>query len=266
VGAQSGVKPLDYFGAQATVVLRYARLLLVPYGFSIDPEIAVVSDWRAWLCWGLILGLIALAWRKTKDGWWIAAAFVLLAPSSTILPAADLAADRRLYLPMLAIAAWAGLKLQRVNPRILIAGAVLLAALSFQRSHVWSNPQALWTEAVERAPHKARPRIQLARVSDPQSALKLLDEAERIAPNDPKPPSEKAMRLIELGRPDLALAEFGRTLALSPRDPQAINNRGVALMMLGQRDAALSDFRRALQLDPRLADARANMRRLGATF
>jgi len=48
-GAGAGISPLDYFATQGTVILRYFRLLLVPYGFTCDPDIRVVRDWHAWL-------------------------------------------------------------------------------------------------------------------------------------------------------------------------------------------------------------------------
>src|SRR5207244_3462774 len=108
-------------------------------------------------------------------------------------------------------------------------GIAALAIVSISRTQVWISEKSLWTEAVRRAPDKVRPKLQLARVSEPAEAKNLLEDAKKIAPSDPVVASETGKMLLLLGRPQEALPEFGRALALSPRDAQAFNNRGVAL-------------------------------------
>jgi protein O-mannosyl-transferase len=266
-GATAGISPLAYLATQGIVILRYFRLLFVPYGFSFDPDIPVIRDWRAWLAWMVILAAAAVLWRWRRQGRWFAAGLVLLAPSSTIFPAQDLAADRRLYLPMIAFAILAGLLLSNVPRRlILIAAGLGLIAISFQRTLVWRTERTLWADAVERAPRKLRPRILLARASDRDQALEILDEAKAIAPNDPNPPLEKGLRLMEAKLPDLALAEFEQALALAPDDPKIVNNHGVALSQVGRREAAIEEFRRALRMDPCWSSARENLRLLGVSY
>jgi protein O-mannosyl-transferase len=92
-GAGAGISPLAYFSTQGTVILRYLRLVLVPYGFTCDPDIPVVRDWRAWLAWAAIVAAATLLWKVHRHGKWFAAGLILLLPSSTIFPADDLAAD-----------------------------------------------------------------------------------------------------------------------------------------------------------------------------
>jgi tetratricopeptide (TPR) repeat protein len=185
-------------------------------------------------------------------------------PSSSIFPAADLAADRRFYLPMLAFATLAGCLLRNLNRRaVLIPLAAGLAVLSLFRTQVWATEAALWSEAVERGPNKLRPYLQLARASEPQAALPILDKAQSVAPLDPRPAVEKGLKYMALNRPELAAAEFERALALAPNDPDTLNNRGVALSLMGERSRAIADFRRALTIDPCRAAARRNLERLG---
>jgi Tfp pilus assembly protein PilF len=135
--------------------------------------------------------------------------------------------------------------------------------VSVARTATWRTEQSLWTEAVAKAPTKIRPRIQLARAVDPASALPMLEQAEQMAPEDPRIPSEEGRIYLSAGRPDRALAEFGRALALSPHSAEALNNRGVALLALDQKEAARADFERALAIDPCQFDARLNLSRLG---
>lgn len=265
-GAGAGISPLDYFTTQGTVILRYLRLLLAPYGFTCDPDIPIVRDWRAWVAWMVILGVATVLWKRNVHGRWFAGGLILLAPSSTIFAAQDLAADRRLYLPMLAFALLGGLFLSYVDRRIVISVAVGLAAVAFVRTQVWRTEQTLWAEAVERAPEKLRPRILLARASDTEAALHILDAAQAIAPNDPRPAIEKGLRLMGVNLPESALAEFDHALALAPDDPMSLNNHGAALFRLGRRDAAIEDFRHALRIDPCWASARTNLQLLGAAY
>ncbi len=266
-GAQAGISPAHYLLAQGTVLWRYLRLFAFPYGFTVDPEIRVPAVWLGVAGWLAIAAALAALWRWRRDlAIWIAAAALLLLPSSSIFPAADLAADRRMYLAMFPLAAAAALLLSRLRTRArLVVTALVAAALlvvSIGRTQVWASDESLWREAVRRAPDKVRPRIQLSRSVGTEEALALLAEARRIAPDDAAVAAETGRVLLAASRPAEALAHFGRALALAPRDANNYNNRGVALQALGQTEAARGDFKRAIELDPGLAAARENLRKL----
>lgn len=262
-GAQAGVAPLDYLSVQGLAILRYLRLLVMPVGFSFESPLRLEPAWWAWLPIALSAYFAARRFVQAREGFWWLAALLLLAPSSSILPAMDLSADRRMYLPLLAIGAMAGLRIgQRPNWVTYGFGAVLTLG-SVLQSQVWREPRALWQQAIAHAPDKVRPRVQLARLLPPQEALRLLDETQSFAPGDANVASERGRILLESGNPQLALGEFGRALALAPNDPRMVNNRGVALSRLGQTEAARADFERALQMEPCFFDALWNLRRLG---
>lgn len=265
-GAQAGITPTAYLMTEGAVILRYFRMLVLPWGFTIDPDIQPVAVWMSWVAWAALIfsaGLAALQFRKLRPGFWFLSGLVLLLPSSSFFPAADLAADRRMYLPLIAFSACLGLLLERIDKRVLAAGGVVLIALSIQRSLVWRTELSLWTDAVAKAPAKIRPRIQLARALPPGEALPVLEEAERLAPDNPGIAADKGRAYLELGQPAQALTAFGKALALMPNDAQAFNNRGAALLALGQKDAAVADFERALTVDPCQVDARMNLSHLG---
>lgn len=260
-GLAAGISPWHYFLAQGIAVPRYLQLLVLPYGFTVDPGIPVPAAWLGLLGWAVVAAAAVLAWRYRA--WWVLAGLALLLPSSSVFPASDLAADRRMYLPMFAFAAAGGLLLARVKSRAAAVAAVaLVGALGFARTTVWMSDVSLWSEAVRRAPGKVRPKIQLSRSVPAARALELLDEAARLAPGDPRVPAETGRVFLEERQPDAALSEFGRALALDPTDARNFNNRGVALQQLGQTAAARQDFERALALDPTLEEARENLRRV----
>lgn len=262
----AGVTTVEYFATQGVVVLRYLRMLVVPVGFTPDPEIALRGAAIGALAWSLIaaLALVATRWfRKAGAGFWFVGGLILLLPSSSFFPAADLAADRRMYLPLVAFAACISILLVSLGTRIAFALVLSLALISVRQSLVWRTEESLWTEAVRLAPSKTRPRIQLARALPWHRAVAVLEDAKRIAPGDAGLASEEGRIHLSSGRPELALTAFGRALALRPNDPKALNNRGAALLALNQRDAAKADFEAALRRDACLLDARRNLRAMG---
>jgi len=266
-GLRAGISPWKYLLAQGPVILRYLRLLIVPYGFTVDAGIHVPAVWVGVLAWAAMAALAALLWRYRRQPWatWLLAGLILLIPSSSIFPAADLSADRRMYLPMLGFAAAAGWLLTRVRtPALAAVVVVALTGVSMGRTQVWMTEESLWREAVRRAPDKVRPKIQLARAVPAAEALELLARARNLAPYDPAVAAETGKILLSEGQAEAALQEFGRALALDPLDARNFNNRGVALDALGQTDAARQDFERALRIDPGLIEARQNLEKLPA--
>jgi tetratricopeptide (TPR) repeat protein len=262
-GLQAGISPFRYLLTQGAVICRYLQLMVVPYGFTVDSGISV-TPWLGITAWALLLGATYYLLRRHKSlaTWWIAG-LILLIPSSSLFPAADVSADRRMYLPMFAFAVAAALLLVRIKPpAVLVAIALLLAALSVQRTFVWMTEESLWSEAVERAPKKIRPKLQLARALPAAKGLELLAKARLDAPYDPAIAAETGEILLTEGQPEGALEEFGRALALAPMDARNMNNRGVALLAIGQIEAARADFERALRADPSLVEARENLAKL----
>lgn len=253
-GAHSNYSALEYAARQGDAILHYARSFVLPFGLTPD---AALTNFR-WWAWLAVAAAVAISFRF---GPWVAMALVLLLPSSSIFPANDLAADRRMYLPMVALSAVAGLLLQRIRLRWLAAGAVLLAALSFRQSIFWESEDTLWRYALEGNPNSVIALRNLARWGrKPGDVIPLLERARKIAPDDPAVASALGRAYLNWVGPERALAEFGRALALAPNSPEALNNRGMALLALGQTEVARADFERALRRDPCLFEARLNLR------
>jgi tetratricopeptide (TPR) repeat protein len=250
----------QYLLAQGEVILRYLRLLLVPYGFTVDADIRVPPLWLGLLAWAVVLAIAWLAWKRN---WlWVLAGLILLLPRASIFRSPDLAMDARMYLPLLAFAAGGAVLLERWKTPVLAAVVALLAILSISRTAVWADDEALWREAVQRAPEKIRPRIQLARDLRASDALEVLAAARQMAPQDPRIAAETGRVLLSQGQAEAALEEFSHAVVADPHNAWNFNGRGVAFGMLGQTAAARSDFEHALELDPGLEEARENLRKL----
>jgi protein O-mannosyl-transferase len=259
------VAPWKYLLAEGPAVWRYLRLLVFPYGFSIDPDIRIPAVWLGALAWMALAAAAVWLWRGGRRDWrvWALGGLLLLLPSSSLIPAREFYADSRMYLPMVAFAAAVGLLLGRVKTPAVAAGlAAVLAILSCVRTTVWMSDRSLWREAVSRAPLKARPKVQLSRSLPPLEALELLEKARTDAPHDATVPAEMGRILLAERQVDPALIHIGQALALDPNNAEYYKDRGVALGMSGLTEQARADFERALELDPNLTSARENLRSL----
>lgn len=218
VGPPAGIGQFEYFSYQGVAILRYLWLLLAPLQFSVDANVRV-APLIASLAWGVIAVVALLSWRTVRaagTGFWILGGLLLLLPSSSIFPAADLAADRRMYLPLLCFAAMLGLLLKTANVRLLAGAGVVLIALSAAQTRVWQSPEALWMDAARQAPDKIRPKRQLARVVSASQAVELLTDAKRLAPDDPAVAADLGLALLRLGDPVTARASFEQALEKNP--------------------------------------------------
>jgi hypothetical protein len=256
-GAQAGISASEYFVRQGAAITGYLLGLVIPL-YSIDPPSPPDSLWFLWIAVFVIAFFASQRFSGAQAGFWILGGLALLLPSSSVFPAADVMAFRRMYLPMLAFGAAFAMYVPKQTWIL-----ALLAVVSIYRCYVWASPERLWREAVHRNADGSRPYVQLARAVEPHQAIMLLERAKALHPDSPLVASELGRMYLASGVPGRALTEFGRALAMAPNNAQALSNRGVALLVLKQTAAAKSDFERALQIDPCAFEARLNAQRMG---
>jgi hypothetical protein len=196
----------EYLMSQFGVILHYLRLVVVPTGQTFD------YDWplaRTPFAVGVVVpflilaGLVYLAVRWVHReplftfaiGWTL----VILAPTSSVLPIADLAVERRMYLPVAGLAmlaaGWlydaarwlAGSARRRA---VWIAGAAAAAliaaagALTVQRARLWGDPIALHEDGAAKAPGNPRVRLNLGvtylNLGRQEDAYRTLYEAKQL--------------------------------------------------------------------------------------
>ncbi|MGE0451655.1 MAG: tetratricopeptide repeat protein [Vicinamibacterales bacterium] len=171
-GLSSGVSPWTYLLNQAPMIVRYLRLAVLPVGLVLDygePRALTLTD--VWLP-GLVVVLLAAAsmaawWWSCPVGFLATAFFVLLAPTSSIVPiATEAGAERRMYLPLAALLALAVLGAVRLLDQyaaetrrrtaggaIAAAACVALLALTIQRNGEYASGVGIWQSVVDRWPH-----------------------------------------------------------------------------------------------------------------
>ncbi len=281
----SGVSPWQYARSQPGVILHYLRLCFWPTGQCLDYGWPVAETASEILVPGAIVAalLVLTLWAVFQrpqvgflGGWF----FLILAPTSSVLPIRDLAYEHRMYLSLaaviagLVIAVWelarripGGGRPLPAPPQWLAGGLLLAAALSlglatYRRNEVWGTCAGLWADAVRKAPDNARAHYNLANAleeaADPAGATRHYRTAIELNPADAASHDNLAS-LLSGTHPDQALRHYRRAVEIRPARADYRNNLARLLAMVGRTDEAVREARRAVELDPRLAGARLNL-------
>lgn len=251
----------------------YLKLLAWPAGLSVDHDFKAASAWslRGLSCLLLLLALLAATVRVRKANPTVSFLgmmfFLLLAPTSSILPSSDLLFEHRLYLPMIAASvlfAWGILsagKLVSDTYRIRLVVCVgvfgvLLSAysvLSRERTYIWGNDIRLWSDAVAKAPHNSRAHYNLG-----VAYLGVDKEAARreFARVDERP-SYIAAALYNLGwidqssgRYDSAREHYLASLKFDSSNWRTHQNLGNVYVYQGRIPDGMTQFRETISLNP----------------
>lgn len=241
----------EYLMTQFGVIVHYLRLVVAPFGLSFD------YDWKlAQTFWSpgvivpflLLVGLVTLAFRLVREqpvfSFAILSMFLILAPTSSIIPIADVAVERRLYLPLAglaflgATAAWSlasWIERRRVSWPSTATYAVLVAVpllvfapLTHARSSLWGDAVALHEDGVRKEPGNPRIRLNLGVTYLNQGDLEAAETH-----------LQEAKRLYDSGESIHAFQRIGAFIHY---------NLGAVLYLRRQYDQAVPQLKRALQL------------------
>ncbi|MGH9632553.1 MAG: hypothetical protein ACRD7E_29965, partial [Bryobacteraceae bacterium] len=164
----SGMQWYEYLFTQFRVWLLYLRLALLPFRQNADYDIALShhlgEHGSAVALLALLAGAFAI-WRFRNrlpllfGGMLIFG--ILLAPTSTLVPIQDLAAERRMYLPLLGLLLGVIQLLLRLRSSEgltvgLVAYLLICSALTYERTKVWGSDIAFWSDTVAKSPGKER--------------------------------------------------------------------------------------------------------------
>ncbi len=273
----------EYARSQPGVILYYLRLAGWPSPLSID-----YSDWRvpypvtqiipvagvvAALVAGSAWGLLRRSWLGYLGAWF----FLILAPSSSIVPLLnELAAERRMYLPLLAVVALAvasatwmmraipATGARRVVATVLVAGVVTaLGATTSRRNAAFRSDVALWSATVSARPFSARARNNLGhalfRLGRVAEAIPHLARAVALDPDYADARSNLGAAFYTAGRISDAIPELTRAIRIDPDQVEAHYNLALAFHVEERLDEAIREYRETLRLAPGELDARANL-------
>jgi protein O-mannosyl-transferase len=292
------------FLTQSRVIFKYAGLLVVPAGLNIDRDEHIVrSLWSGWTplaVGGLAAALAAalwLVWRGSLVGLGLAWFFTALAPSTSIIPRAEIMEEYRVYLAsagfyaaavavLFAVcqrwdrAARASPKKKAAEGRWLglgLAAACLLAAATVLRIEVFIDPVALWADSAAKSPGKERPHYNLAisyeRDGRKREAMDMYRRCLVLEPNQWEAPLNLGALLVERGEVQEAEALFRQAIARRqmlydyqlPEFACTYFHLGRLLFDAG-REEAISHFEETVALNPGYGDGPLQLARAYARF
>lgn len=283
------VSPLTYLLNQAEIVPHYLTLVLWPRALILDyglPRVLTIGD----VVPGLVLLLVLVASaayafvRWPKPGFLAAAFFITLAPTSSVIPiASEAGAERRMYLPLAALAIlivvggraaidrWQLAKPMARRGLLAVAAiaVALLAVRTWLRNAEFADPLTLWQTVVERRPH-GRARMaygsELMLLNRHDEALAQLRAAVADFPNAR---AALGTELLVSGHPDEAAREFRTFIAQGPTLANRIPAQQLlvrALTEQGRLDEAAAELRRVMAVLPNDQMAQQSRATLGYEY
>jgi tetratricopeptide (TPR) repeat protein len=294
------VTPFQYARSEPGVILHYLSLALWPAGLCLDYAWPVANSVGQIAPGAIIVGalLAATIWalaRRRKWGFVGAWFFLILAPSSSVMPINDLEVEHRMYLPLAAVVvavilggylAWQRWACRRARSEanasggqaradegrrqagqilgavLIVSAAVGLGRATFLRNKDYSTVMGIWSDTVLKAPRNARALNnmgwELRNIGDYQAALDCLNRALELRPRYADAYNNRAYTYASMKRFDEALNDCNKAIEFNPDLAAAYNNRGNLYEQLGETQKALEDYNRAIKLRPDHAAAYNN--------
>ena len=275
----------DYLRTQSGVILHYLKLSFWPYPQALD-----YYDWpaarslSAWLPQGLTLlallvGSVWLFIKRPAAGFLPILFFIVLAPTSSIMPLADVAFEHRMYLPLAAVLGSSLLALgylchwalgKRAMPIVAWMPVALLICLgpvwgtmTYARNTQYASRKTLWEQTVKVRPENARAHDQLGLALTEQGHLMPAMEHARLAvalaPQSAVANNNLAVVLDALGNRLEAIDFFRQALEIKPDYAESHNNLGNALLAQQQLPTAITHYRKAVELQPHVPEYRYHL-------
>ncbi|MEY2882066.1 MAG: hypothetical protein RLZZ15_4446 [Verrucomicrobiota bacterium] len=264
VGFGHGLDSLSYLALESQAICLYVWRSFVPIHLVFDygPDLPAPDRWAvAGAALGLAGALAASAWalrRRAAGGFFGVAFFLLLAPTSSIIPiAGQPIAENRMYLPLVAIVAGVvGIVVTRWRRPTtwwaLATVALLLAGATYARNETFRSTLTLWGDTAAKRPLNERAATlwseELKRAGRLPEAIAALEAIHQRRPRSAEICNNLAAALFQAGRLPRAIETLREAIRLKPGYAEAHANLGVMFYQSGAFAEALERFASALQL------------------
>jgi Tfp pilus assembly protein PilF len=276
------VTPWEYLSSQPGVILHYLRLSFVPYPLCLDYKWPVAQSPAEIYGLGAVIVALLLAsivalrfWPRV--GFVGLSFFLILAPTSSIMPIADLAFEHRMYLPLAAVIILAVFGFRELAHAALgweparrnaFGGALVLVTLvlvgrTVSRNQDYLNPVQLWSKTIEVAPHNYRAHHNLGIYLQEQKrygeALASYERAAQLNPNYFKVQNDWAVLLADMGKTSEAAEHYEQAIRLKPDYTKAYDNYGNLYARQGDFARAIPLYLQAIESDAKYAPAHLHL-------
>lgn len=277
---------IEYALSQPGVIVHYLRTSLWPSGLCADYYWPIARTPREIVPALTAIGLLGLAtlWlnvRHKQCGFLGAWFFLLLAPTSSILPIADLAFDHRMYLSLIAVVVTVVLatasaaqrleQLRWIDQRTMHNAGIFALAITTlalvvttqNRNSIYADIVAFWQDVVDKSPENPRAHSNLGTTLAERKrfddAVVHYRKALEIKPNYPEACTNLGLILALRGEYPEAIALHQKALDINPRYAKAHYNLGIALAASNQVDEAVAHYRKAFEINPGYTKAYVNL-------
>ena len=287
-----GVAAHEWWLTQTKVLFLYLKLAIWPWPLVIHYEVpyltTVTQAWPWLLAVGLLaIGTLVLFWRRSSTAFvaiWIIA---VLSPTLVVPLVNEIAAERRMYVPLAAIVPFlivgAYVVLQRVwqfvprtdeqrpirrGPIAMISVATIALAVAFgcvssRRLHAYRSELSLWQDAIVYQPHD--PMVQfnlgtlLAEAGQVPEAIGHLEEAVRLDPDLYQAQFNLARAFEDTSRSQDAAKHYREALRARPNDAASHYNLARLLEEAGHVSQATDHYGQAVAAQPDFPAAHTNL-------
>src|SRR5579862_691281 len=266
------ITPVGYASAQFVIIVHYLKLVFWPVNQvfdyvwrTTDQDLGAILLNAALIAalFGLTIWQLA---RNSAQGFWGAWFFLILAPTSSILPIGDLAAERRMYLPLAAVIVlvvtgmycmlrkWIAASAPAVVVTLALIAAAGLGILTGRRNALYQDPLAMWQDVLSKRPDNTRALLVVGGAMLAKGKLnEAAEKIERAAKL--KPPFFEALRALgdlRFAQMEYAAAAdaYSQALELNHDDLNSWHGLSKALDALGHPDQALKALEQAAKLAP----------------
>jgi Flp pilus assembly protein TadD len=291
IGFHMGVPAHVWWLTQTKVFLMYLKLVIWPWPLLIHydiPYLETLGDAWFYVIVVAVLGFgtLFLLWKNNPVGFLGTFVFAILSPTFIIPVVTEVAAERRMYLPLVAIAAlvvvggYAFLQdilrrqsqgESRHQPRSSLAAvialalgvALVLALVSGRRLLAYENELTLWQDVLRLQPHSyvahQNAGVEYYNMGDLVAAARHCRESVRLKPDSSSGHYSLALVLSKLGQREEASEHFRLAAKYNPDSPELLNNYGVSQFVLGRNDESISTFKQVIRLKPLMWKAHENL-------
>lgn len=272
----------DYFLTQLIAVAIYIKLVVLPFGFNADYDIALRTTFftpsvilAALVILTVLAGGIFIyrQHKKTNNGHLLLAFyglvffFTTLSVQSSIIPVNDLTFEHRVYLPLFGLALTISFLIlfavEKFNKSKFPDSEVfftsfgliicLLIILSFYRAVLWSDPERIFSDTVKKSPNKSRVHLNLGLAQEHngniKSAVRSYRTSFKIDPSNYHGYNNLARVFAQNGEFEEAVKLLDKSLKIKADESSTYNTLGVIYANLGDFESAVKFFDIALNFD-----------------
>jgi tetratricopeptide (TPR) repeat protein len=286
-----GVPAFAWWLTQTKVFLMYLKLIVYPSPLLIhyqSPYLTLFAEAWMYVVPVVLLAVVTLVllWRNSPVGYLLTFVFAILSPTFVIPIVTEMAAERRMYLPLAAILVLLVLGIYRLaeilsrklsqGPKLLfgfrppgvltalpaLSLALVFGVVSANRLSAYYDEAGLWRDVLRRQPDNYMAHDNLGyflhnagRIPD---AVDEFRAALSIRQDYASAQSHLGMALAKIGHSTEAIEILQNVLRKS-NDADAHNNLGHALMNAGRLPEAVEEFTAALALNPNYPAALNNL-------